>query len=229
MRQHLLCVLCAHIHSQNFRFSLFRAVVSTYQDPIPGWTNNLTGINGLCVGIGVGFLRHLHVNSDFVIDVICADYVINTTLAAIAYSAGEYIATKQIPSPEIYHVTSKGFKLTSGVYQRECVARQTLRSTKIFSIFLFFSIFRCRQIGHRFASNSEIRSIAFNEIDLLSIHHVHPLRMARYNFGDSVASHPRFPIGSIQHGQTHTSARHHTENPIDEKCHVVLHVENTLL
>lgn len=90
--------------------------MSTYQDPIPGWTNNLTGINGLCVGIGVGFLRHLHVDNDFIIDIICADYVVNTTLAAIWYSAKDYIATdrKEIAPAEIYHVTSKGFKLTSG-------------------------------------------------------------------------------------------------------------------
>lgn len=91
-------------------------VVSTYQDPIPGWTNNLTGINGLCVGIGVGFLRHLHVDNDFIIDIICADYVVNTTLAAVSFSGRDYAASecKKIPPAEIYHVTSKGFKLTSG-------------------------------------------------------------------------------------------------------------------
>lgn len=89
-------------------------MVSTYQDPIAGWTNNITGINGLCVGIGVGFLRHLHVSNDFVIDIICADFVINTTLAAIWTASDKMKETKQIPPPEVYHVTSKGFFLTSG-------------------------------------------------------------------------------------------------------------------
>ncbi|XP_055327144.1 fatty acyl-CoA reductase wat-like isoform X1 [Sitodiplosis mosellana] len=88
-------------------------IVSTYQDPIPGWTNNITGINGLCVGIGVGFLRHLHVSNDFVIDIICADFVINTTLSAIYLSAEKYATLKRIPDPEVFHVTSKGFYLTS--------------------------------------------------------------------------------------------------------------------
>lgn len=69
---------------------------------------------GLCVGIGVGFLRHLHVTNDFVIDIICADYVINTTLAAIRLTANKYEMEKKIPEPEVYHVTSKGFYLTSG-------------------------------------------------------------------------------------------------------------------
>lgn len=69
---------------------------------------------GLCVGIGVGFLRHLHVTNDFVIDIICADYVINTTLAAIRLTANKYEALKKVPEPEVYNVTSKGFYLTSG-------------------------------------------------------------------------------------------------------------------
>lgn len=90
--------------------------MSTYQDPIGGWTNNITGINGLCVGIGVGFLRHLHVRNDFVIDVICADFVTNTTLASIWIAAEKHEAggLKVVPAPEVYHVTSRGFALTSG-------------------------------------------------------------------------------------------------------------------
>lgn len=81
-----------------------------------GWTNNMTGINGLCVGIGVGFMRHLHVKKDFVIDVICADFVTNTTLAAIWLAAEKYQASgmQVVPAPEVYHVTSKGEALTSG-------------------------------------------------------------------------------------------------------------------
>lgn len=90
-------------------------VVSTYKDPIGGWTNNITGVNGLCVGIGIGFLRHLHVQDDFIIDIICADFVTNTTLAAVWMTADkiEKSKIKQIPEPQVYHVTSKGFYLTS--------------------------------------------------------------------------------------------------------------------
>lgn len=72
------------------------------------------GNSGLCVGIGVGFLRHLHVSNDFVIDIICADFVINTTLSAIWLCAEKYATLKRIPDPEVFHVTSKGFYLTSG-------------------------------------------------------------------------------------------------------------------
>lgn len=118
-------------------------MVSTYQDPIPGWTNNLTGINGLCVGIGIGFLRHLHVNNDFVIDIICADYVVNTTLAAISLSGMDRNANKceKIPPPEIYHVTSKGFKLTSGKQNVTITVFSPHGETHIFSICNLISYF----------------------------------------------------------------------------------------
>lgn len=90
--------------------------MSTYQDPIPGWTNNATGANGLCVGIGVGFVKFLKVEEDFVIDIISADYVVNSTLAAIWVMASKFNANNalQAPEPEIYNITSKQFYLTAG-------------------------------------------------------------------------------------------------------------------
>lgn len=69
---------------------------------------------GLCVGIGVGFLRHLHVTNDFIIDIICADFVVNTTLAAMWVVVEKHASIQRIPDPEVFHATSKGFFLTSG-------------------------------------------------------------------------------------------------------------------
>lgn len=69
---------------------------------------------GLLVGIGVGFLHHLHITNDFIIDIICADYVVNTSLAAIWLCAEKHKKLQRIPDPEVFHVTSKGYYLTSG-------------------------------------------------------------------------------------------------------------------
>lgn len=69
----------------------------------------------------MGFLRHLHVTNDFVIDIICADFVINTTLAAIHFTAEKYVTFKKIPDPEVFHVTSKGFYLTSGNREKNSI------------------------------------------------------------------------------------------------------------
>lgn len=61
-------------------------------------------------------MRHLHVTNDFIIDIICADFVINTTLAAVWQTAEKCASSvpKRVPEPEIFHATSKGFYLTSG-------------------------------------------------------------------------------------------------------------------
>lgn len=117
-------------------------VVSTYQDPIGGWTNNMTGVNGLCVGIGIGFLRHLHIKKDFVIDVICADFVTNTTLASIWLAAEKYAAngSKVVPAPEVYNVTNKGYSLTTGIL--------------IFFLVIFWQFSsNCDRFSHEFSFN----------------------------------------------------------------------------
>lgn len=92
--------------------------MSTYQDPIPGWTNNLTGINGLCVGVGIGFIRNVYADSDFPIEIISADYVINSTLAAIWAMATEYNANDSIKpyNVEIFQVTGRSKPITSSKY-----------------------------------------------------------------------------------------------------------------
>lgn len=93
----------------------FYAVVSTYQDPIPGWTNNLTGINGLCVGIGIGFIRTLYIDNEFPIEIICADHVINSTLGAIWVMANKYLANKPRKpiEPEVFNVARRGELVTA--------------------------------------------------------------------------------------------------------------------
>ncbi|EDS35447.1 fatty acyl-CoA reductase 1 [Culex quinquefasciatus] len=50
-------------------------------DPIPGWTDNLYGFNGVVIGAATGALRIFHINNDFRADIIPADIVMNATLA----------------------------------------------------------------------------------------------------------------------------------------------------
>ncbi|XP_037035184.1 fatty acyl-CoA reductase wat-like isoform X1 [Bradysia coprophila] len=59
-------------------------IISTYEDPIPGWTNNIYGLNGITVGIGLGFIKVAMGNEHSTyIEVVCADFVTNGTLAAM--------------------------------------------------------------------------------------------------------------------------------------------------
>ncbi|XP_053687742.1 fatty acyl-CoA reductase wat-like [Sabethes cyaneus] len=62
-------------------------VISTAEDPIEGWTDNVYGLNGVVTGFGCGILRVLHCNSDYHVDIIPADLVVNSSLAVIWYTS----------------------------------------------------------------------------------------------------------------------------------------------
>ncbi|GAB0089945.1 Fatty acyl-CoA reductase [Sergentomyia squamirostris] len=56
-------------------------VIATHSDPFPGWSENVYGLNGILVACSLGLLRALYLRSDYVGDVIPADFVSNTVLA----------------------------------------------------------------------------------------------------------------------------------------------------
>lgn len=58
-------------------------MLSTSEDPMPGWIDTSIGINTILAGIGFGYIRTIRYNTSVDIDLICADNVINSTLAII--------------------------------------------------------------------------------------------------------------------------------------------------
>lgn len=59
-----------------------KKVIATVKDPLPGWTDNIYGLNGVIVGVSAGLIRIMYLKSSNVADIIPADIVINTVLAA---------------------------------------------------------------------------------------------------------------------------------------------------
>ena len=57
--------------------------MSTSEDPIPGWSRDLFGLNGILAGVSFGFVRCIRFGKNDKIDVVCADFVTNSTLAII--------------------------------------------------------------------------------------------------------------------------------------------------
>lgn len=55
-------------------------VVGTSTDPIKGWCHNFLAINGLIAGTTVGLLRIMFGGAKCKGDIICADFVTNSTL-----------------------------------------------------------------------------------------------------------------------------------------------------
>lgn len=57
-------------------------VISTTQEPVAGWINNIYGATGVVVGAGMGILRTMHCDPDMIADLVPADMVINVMIAS---------------------------------------------------------------------------------------------------------------------------------------------------
>ncbi|XP_063924899.1 fatty acyl-CoA reductase wat-like [Zophobas morio] len=69
--------------AQNMPVGVFRPsiVISTYQEPIEAWINNLYGPTGVCAGAGSGVLRTLHADSKANANVVPVDMCVNSLIA----------------------------------------------------------------------------------------------------------------------------------------------------
>lgn len=64
-------------------FFFMYIVSSTSEDPIPGWSTSIYGLNGILTGVAFGYIRCLQNTGNIDVDIICADFVINSTMAII--------------------------------------------------------------------------------------------------------------------------------------------------
>jgi len=83
-------------------------VVASWKYPMKGWVDNLNGPTGAMAGIATGVLRTMHVEKDFVADLIPVDVVINAMIVAAWKTAQDYNGNPTIPS--VYNVTSSSIK-----------------------------------------------------------------------------------------------------------------------
>ena len=72
------------LYSRNLPVCIVRPsiVLSTKNDPVSGWTNNLYGATGITASSYIGILRVAHTDGDKIADLIPADYVINNIIVA---------------------------------------------------------------------------------------------------------------------------------------------------
>jgi len=83
-------VAAVKVHLLRLRFSLANkvainsylfAVMSTYKDPFPGWTDNLYGPSGLCTWSARGLVRCIYGTASCKANMVPADYVVNAMIA----------------------------------------------------------------------------------------------------------------------------------------------------
>ncbi|XP_050072868.1 uncharacterized protein LOC126560962 [Anopheles maculipalpis] len=99
-------------------------VTSTYADPIPGWTDNFYGFNGVVSGAGTGVLRIFHIHDEYKANIIPADIVINGTLVAAYYAA------KHPQEENVFNCTMDENYTTWGDIRNDCLSQKGVVAVK---------------------------------------------------------------------------------------------------
>lgn len=91
-------VLRAHANDLNIKVKIVRPSIisATFFDPVPGYVDNLYGLNGVLIGAGVGVLRILRIDNRLKSNIVPADYVVNLILAASCYTLEKYNFSKYL-------------------------------------------------------------------------------------------------------------------------------------
>ncbi|XP_050452817.1 putative fatty acyl-CoA reductase CG5065 isoform X1 [Cataglyphis hispanica] len=71
-------------------------VCAAYQEPFPGWVDNVCGITGIMTEIGRGTIRSIVCNANLIVDVIPVDFVVDTLICASWYNAMQRTDTIRI-------------------------------------------------------------------------------------------------------------------------------------
>lgn len=61
-------------------------ICAAYQEPFPGWVDNITGITGLMMQAGRGAIRSVVCDKNLIVDAIPVDYVVDTLICAAWHS-----------------------------------------------------------------------------------------------------------------------------------------------
>ncbi|XP_049638844.1 fatty acyl-CoA reductase 2-like [Suncus etruscus] len=98
-----LAEMLVQTEGRNLNMAIVRPSIvgATWQEPFPGWVDNMNGPNGLIVTIGKGLVRSMNLSPRAVADIIPVDIVANLIL-----SVGWYTAVHRPKSTRIYHCTS---------------------------------------------------------------------------------------------------------------------------
>lgn len=57
-------------------------VMGSWQEPLPGWVNNMYGPIGIIIGTGLGIIHAIYVKMNLITDVVPIDLTANCIIAA---------------------------------------------------------------------------------------------------------------------------------------------------
>ncbi|KAJ0182878.1 hypothetical protein K1T71_000854 [Dendrolimus kikuchii] len=128
-------------------------VISTYEEPVRGWTDSLYGPTGLIIGTGTGVLRTMYLDSNIIADLVPVDLTVNAILASTWYTAKNFKENQTSHIPIYNYVSGAQNPLKWGKFieinRRYGINQPTtkavwyygLNPTSNYYMFLFYNFF----------------------------------------------------------------------------------------
>ncbi|XP_050358279.1 fatty acyl-CoA reductase wat-like [Nymphalis io] len=106
------------IHAEGMPVCIVRPsiVISTYEEPVRGWTDSVYGPMGLVIGIGTGVIRTMYMDLNKVADMVPVDLTVNAIIASTYHTANSFKENQTSDIPVYNFVSGSQNPITWGQF-----------------------------------------------------------------------------------------------------------------